>query len=49
MCVTVKIKFRTTKPDPEWDAENPDPGTSFALYKIYNIGNNNPVKLTRNY
>ncbi len=35
------------KPNPEWDAENPDPGTSSAPYKIYNIGNNNPVKLTR--
>ncbi len=28
-----------------WDAMNPDPSTSTAPYKIYNIGNNNPVKL----
>ncbi len=31
--------------DPDWSGDNPDPGTSFAPYKIYNIGNNNPVDL----
>lgn len=29
----------------EWDRVNPDPSSSYAPYKIYNIGNNNPVKL----
>jgi UDP-glucuronate 4-epimerase len=33
-------------PNPAWDARNPDPATSDAPYRIYNIGNNNPVKLT---
>jgi len=33
------------QPDPLWNGKNPDPGTSFAPYKIYNIGNNNPVDL----
>ena len=28
-----------------WDGKNPDPSSSKAPYKIYNIGNNNPVKL----
>ncbi|MFZ7942414.1 MULTISPECIES: NAD-dependent epimerase [Bacillaceae] len=28
-----------------WNGKNPDPGTSFAPYRIYNIGNHNPVKL----
>lgn len=28
-----------------WNGEKPDPGSSKAPYKIYNIGNNNPVKL----
>ena len=28
-----------------WTGKNPDPSTSSAPYKIYNIGNNNPVKL----
>jgi UDP-glucuronate 4-epimerase len=29
----------------DWSASSPDPGTSYAPYKIYNIGNNNPVEL----
>ncbi|WP_066071847.1 NAD-dependent epimerase [Neobacillus soli] len=29
----------------DWDRNNPDPSSSSAPYKIYNIGNNNPVKL----
>lgn len=29
----------------DWDKKNPDPSSSYAPYKIYNIGNNNPVKL----
>ncbi|MCX5843387.1 MAG: NAD-dependent epimerase [Deltaproteobacteria bacterium] len=28
-----------------WNSNHPDPGTSFAPYKIYNIGNNNPAEL----
>jgi UDP-glucuronate 4-epimerase len=28
-----------------WDGNCPDPGTSLAPYRIYNIGNNNPVSL----
>lgn len=33
------------KPDPNWDPLNPNPASSYAPYRIYNIGNNNPVKL----
>ena len=33
-------------PNPQWDSNNPDPATSNAPYRIFNIGNNNPVKLT---
>ncbi|PLX75199.1 MAG: capsular biosynthesis protein CpsI [Desulfuromonas sp.] len=33
------------QPNPQWSGDNPDPGTSAAPYKIYNIGNNNPVEL----
>jgi UDP-glucuronate 4-epimerase len=29
----------------QWDGNTPDPGTSYAPYKIYNIGNQNPVNL----
>lgn len=32
-------------PDPNWCAETPDPSTSTAPYKIYNIGNSHPVRL----
>ena len=31
--------------NPDWSGKNPDPGSSAAPYKIYNIGNNQPVKL----
>ena len=30
-----------------WSGSTPDPGTSFAPYRLYNIGNNNPVELLR--
>ena len=30
-----------------WDANSPDPGSSSAPFRVYNIGNNKPVKLTR--
>ncbi|GFO65546.1 NAD-dependent epimerase [Geomonas paludis] len=33
--------------DSTWSGAHPDPGTSYAPYKIYNIGNNNPVELLR--
>jgi UDP-glucuronate 4-epimerase len=32
-------------PNPQWSGDNPDPGTSYAPYRIYNIGNNQPVEL----
>ena len=31
--------------NPEWTGKKPDPGTSKAPYKVYNIGNSSPVKL----
>ena len=33
------------EPNPHWQGNHPDPGSSPAPYRIYNIGNNNPVKL----
>ncbi len=33
------------EPNPEWTGQNPDPGTSYTPYHIYNIGNNQPVSL----
>jgi UDP-glucuronate 4-epimerase len=36
---------RVAAPDPGWDSDNPDPATSAAPYRLYNIGNNRPVEL----
>ncbi len=41
----VRVMARLPEPNPAWRGDNPDPGTSYAPYKIYNIGNNNPVEL----
>lgn len=32
-------------PNPDWNGDTPDTGTSYAPYRIYNIGNNQPVEL----
>ena len=37
---------KIASPDPEWDSANPNPSTSTAPYRVYNIGNNNPVELS---
>ncbi len=41
----VRVMGRIPEPDPIWSGNNPDPGTSYTGYKIYNIGNNHPVEL----
>ena len=41
----VRILDRVAGPDPKWDGDHPDPATSNAPYRIYNIGNNRPVEL----
>jgi len=33
-------------PNPVWSGDEPDPGTSYAPYRVYNIGNNSPVELS---
>ncbi|MFC1812440.1 NAD-dependent epimerase [Thermodesulfobacteriota bacterium] len=40
-----RVLDKIPDPDPEWKGEAPDPGTSPAPYRIYNMGNNNPVEL----
>jgi len=42
----VRVMGRPPRSNPSWDANRPDPGTSYTAYKIYNIGNNQPVELT---
>lgn len=41
----LKIADLPAKPNPDFDGQNPDPGSSKAPYKIYNIGNSEPVLL----
>jgi UDP-glucuronate 4-epimerase len=43
----VRVTGSLPKPNPAWSGARPDPGTSYAPYKIYNIGNNQPVELSR--
>ena len=40
-----RLVEKPARPNPEWSGEKPDPSTSYAPYKLYNIGNNNPVNL----
>lgn len=40
-----RLVQKPAQPNPEWTGDNPDPSSSYAPYKIYNIGNNSPVKL----
>ncbi len=43
----VRLLDRAPHPNPAWTGEHPDPATSDAPYRIYNIGNNSPVEVTR--
>jgi len=38
---------RPATPNSQWDSDAPDPATSKAPYRLYNIGNNQPVELLR--
>ena len=41
----IRVIDNPAKPNKNFDKQNPDPSTSSAPYKVYNIGNNAPVKL----
>ena len=41
----IRVTDKPATPNPDWDSRQPDPGTSSAPYRLYNIGNNNPVSL----
>jgi UDP-glucuronate 4-epimerase len=43
----VRAMDRPATPDPKWSGDDPDPSTSNAPFRIYNIGNNQPVQLMR--
>jgi len=41
----IRILDRPAPPNPDWSSEKPDSATSSAPWRVYNIGNNNPVNL----
>jgi UDP-glucuronate 4-epimerase len=43
----VRACARIARPNPQWDSARPDPASSYAPFRIYNIGNHQPVPLLR--
>lgn len=43
----IRTLDRVAAPNPDWNGADPDPATSLAPYRIYNIGNQQPVPLLR--
>ena len=43
----VRTLDHPAEPDPDWSGEEPDPGSSTAPYRLYNIGSNSPVELMK--
>jgi len=43
----IRTLDRIAEPNPEWRGDAPDPQSSTAPYRLYNIGSNNPVQLMR--
>ncbi|RTZ61440.1 MAG: capsular biosynthesis protein CpsI [Gammaproteobacteria bacterium] len=41
----IRVIDRPATPNPQWSSDAPDPASSFAPYKVYNIGNSEPVEL----
>ncbi|AMW79724.1 capsular biosynthesis protein CpsI [Acinetobacter sp. TGL-Y2] len=41
----IRSSDQIAQPNPDWNSKHPDPSTSHAPFRIFNIGNNNPVKL----
>ena len=42
---TVRVLDKIATPNPDFTTDAPDPGTSYAPYRVYNIGNHQPVEL----
>jgi UDP-glucuronate 4-epimerase len=42
-----RVMDRIPEPNPQWDGDSPDPASGSGPYRLYNIGNNNPVELMR--
>ena len=42
-----RVMGRPAAPEPSWSGDSPDPATSYAPWRVFNIGNSRPVKLMR--
>ena len=42
----IRVSDQIAEPDPDWNSDSPDSRSSNAPFRIFNIGNNSPVKLT---
>lgn len=42
----IRASDQIAEPNADWSSDDPDPATSNAPYRLFNIGNNNPVKLS---
>jgi UDP-glucuronate 4-epimerase len=43
----LRVIDNAAAPNPKWSGDKPDPATSYAPFKLYNIGNSKPVQLMR--
>jgi len=43
----VRVLDQVAEPNPDWNSDAPEPGSSMAPYRIYNIGNSQPIDLIR--
>lgn len=43
----IRASDQIAKPNPQWNSNQPDPATSNAPFRIFNIGSNNPVNLSK--
>jgi len=41
----IRVLDKPAQINPDWNGDNPDSGTSFAPWRVYNIGNNSPIEL----
>jgi UDP-glucuronate 4-epimerase len=43
----IRVLDKPASPNPEWSGEQPDPGSSAAPWRVYNIGNQQPIELMK--
>jgi UDP-glucuronate 4-epimerase len=43
----VRLVDRAPIANPQWSADTPDPGSSSAPWRVYNIGNNRPIQILK--